>query len=83
MHKKRALELAIDSAREQAGTVAEQLGLVMGSAIEVSFASARSIGIEFSRDRANEAPRAGTYLPGMIPVLQSVQVVFESSDNGQ
>ena len=79
-HKKRALELAIDSAREQAGTVAEQLGLVMGSAIEVSFASA-AMQYQTAGFSTTERLSARTYLPGMIRVSESVRVVFESSDN--
>ncbi len=66
-HKRRALELAIDNAREQAGTVADQLGIVMGGAIAVSFAvgtRVRADTLSFSRSSAR------TYLPGMIPVSQ-------------
>ena len=79
VHKKRALELAIDSAREQAGTVAEQLGLVMGSAIEVSFASAVKVRAA-AFGLTGDSDSARTYLPGTIPVSESVRVVFESSD---
>lgn len=79
-YSKQALQLAIDNARDQAGVAAEQLGLSVGKPVEVSFSSGgggRRVQAAFMS--SPDVDSARTYLPGLIPISQSVQVTFESS----
>ncbi len=83
-HQNRALQIAIDDARASADAAAKQLDLELGDAIEVSFASpgqtqaynsAKAIG-------GGGFSSSNTYLPGLIPISQSVQIVF-TTDAGR
>ena len=81
-YSKQALQLAIDNARDQAGVAAEQLGLSVGEAIEVSFSSRgsrRRDQFAWSTSNMPSAASPVTYLPGLIPISQSVSVTFKSS----
>lgn len=84
-HHNRALQIAIDDARASASAAAQQLDLVLGDAIEVSFdSSGETQAYSYSTAQATGGfSSSNTYLPGLIPISQSVQVVFKANADVQ
>jgi len=76
-HAEKALALAVDQAREQARTIAEQLGLTLGQAVRVQFSAPHRVRAA-AFTSANLGGAVGTYPPEQVRISQSVNVQFDS-----
>ena len=75
-----ALEKAVDDARQNAGRLADSLGLTLGAAIEVSAGSPVRPPVPVRRAEAMAMSDADqTYSAGDLTVTANVSVVFEAS----
>jgi hypothetical protein len=75
-----ALEKAVDDARQNAGRLADSLGLTLGAAIEVSAGSPVRPPVPVRRAEAMVMSDADqTYSAGDLTVTANVSVVFEAS----